>query len=113
MGKFFPKLSQTHVFIETDTAGNGFSCPMLPVSALGEMNEITTAVSAAKDITDLEAARQRMIALAGTVIPEPYRENLVRLDLPCLIEVITYLMYGDTEPEKKAPGGAGNAPDAP
>ena len=31
MGKFFPKLSQTHVFIETDTAGNGFSCPMLPV----------------------------------------------------------------------------------
>ena len=54
-----------------------------------------------------------MIALAGTVIPEPYRENLVRLDLPCLIEVITYLMYADTEPEKKAPGGAGNAPDAP
>ncbi len=113
MGKFFPKLSQTHVFIETDAEGHGFNCPMLPVSALGEMNEITTSVRAAKDIGDLEAARQRMIALAGTVIPEPYRENLIRLDLPCLIEVITYLMYGPPEPEKNAPGGAENAPDAP
>ena len=113
MGKFFPKLSQTHVFFETDTAGNGFSCPMLPVSALGEMNEITAAVRAAKDITDLEAARQRMIALAGTVIPEPYRENLVRLDLPCLIEVITYLMYGDTEPEKKRRGAQETLPTPP
>ncbi len=105
MGKFFPKLSQTHVWIQTDEAGNGFNCPMLPVSALGEMNECSEAVGAAKTVADLEAARKRMIALIKTVMPEQYCINLDRFDFAKLTELIGYLMYGDSDdlPKEEKP----------
>ena len=97
MGKFFPKLSQTHVWIQTDETGNGFNCPMLPVSALGEMHQCSEAVGQAKTVDDLESARKRMIALVKKVMPEQYCANLDRFDFPKLTELIGYLMYGDTD----------------
>ena len=114
MGRFFPKLTQTHVFIETDTAGHGFNCPMLPVSALVEMNAIFEILQKAGSIDSLESARKRMIELIKTVMPEAYHANLGRLDIPRLTELLAYLMYGDPgnddqpreEPEKNGSGGA-------
>lgn len=119
MGKFFPKLSQTHVFIETDTAGNGFNCPMLPVSALSEMNAIFEILQKAGSIDSLESARSRMIELAKTVMPAVYHENLGRLDIPRLTELLAYLMYGDPgnddQPKEvsKKNGGGGVTEKAP
>ena len=42
MGRFFPKLTQTKVFIQTDDAGNGFECDMLPVSAMNDIDILST-----------------------------------------------------------------------
>ena len=101
MGRYFPKLTQTHVWIETDNEGNGFSCPMLPVSALVEINACSEAMTKVKDIKELEAIRNRMIELAKTVLPEQYWCNLNRFDFAKLSELISYLMYGDDDDQKK------------
>ena len=107
MSKYFPKLTQTEVFIQTDEHGGGFNCPMLPVSALAEMNDISESLPKVSDLRALEAIRQRMIALVKTVMPEPYHGNLLRLDIPRLTELVSYLMYGDAanddQPKKDAP----------
>lgn len=106
MGKYFPKLTQREVFIQTDEHGGGFNCPMLPVSALAEMNEISESLAKVDKVEDLEATRQRMIALVKTVMPEAYHCNLPRLDIPKLTELIAYLMYGDAandDQPKEAP----------
>lgn len=95
MGKYFPKLTQTHVFIQTDEQGNGFNCHMLPVSALATMQELSDRLAKVADVTEMEAVRNSMIVLTQTVIPENYHENLRRLDIPKLTELIAYLMYGD------------------
>lgn len=95
MGKYFPKLTQTHVFIQTDEKGGGFNCPMLPVSALKDMAEFSDAMSKAESVAELDAVRIKMLALAKSVIPEEYQPNLDRLDIPKLTELIAYLMYGD------------------
>lgn len=95
MGRYFPKLTQTHVFIETDDKGNGFNCPMLPVSALRQMEECSEKLGKVKTVEELEAIRQDMIALVKTVLPEEYHSNLLRLDIPKLTELLSYLMYGD------------------
>lgn len=108
MSKFFPKLTQTHVFIGTDEQGHGFNCPMLPVSALGEMNECSELLAKASSLSELEAVRKRLIALVVPVMPEEYRAGLERFDIPKLAELAAYLMYGDVngddqprpEPEK-------------
>ncbi len=97
MGKFFPKLSQTHVWIDTDEAGNGFNCPMLPVDALGEMHGCSEALGNAKSVTELEIVRKRMVELIKTVMPKQYCDNLHRLDFNKLTELIAYLMYGDND----------------
>lgn len=98
MGKFFPKLTQTQVFIQTGgTDGEGFNCPMLPVGKLAEMNEISEALAKGKSIADFEALRLRLIALVKTVIPTEYHDSLNRLDIPRLAELAAYLMYGDPE----------------
>ncbi len=97
MGKFFPKLSQTHVWIDTDEAGNGFNCPMLDVDKLGEMQECSEALGKAKSVAELEIVRKRMIALIKTAMPEQYCANLPRLDFNKLTELIAYLMYGDND----------------
>lgn len=96
MGKYFPKLTQTEVFIQTDEHGGGFNCPMLPVSALAKMDEFSATLSKVDNVSDLETVRQRMIDLIKTVMPEAYHQNLVRLDIPKLTELIAYLMYGDS-----------------
>ncbi|MPN62682.1 hypothetical protein SDC9_210435 [bioreactor metagenome] len=103
MGKFFPKLSQTRVFIQTDEAGNGFNCPMLPVSALEEMNACSELMSKVDSVDALESVRKRMIALAQTVLPREFAENLNRFDIPMLSELIAYLMYGDGDDLPKEP----------
>ena len=104
MGKYFPKLTQTKVFIQTDEHGGGFDCPMLPVSALAEMDEISTALAKVDNVQTMEGIRQRMIALVKTVIPGAYHCNLVRLDIPKLAELIAYLMYGDASNDDQPKG---------
>ena len=108
MSKYFPKLTQTHVWIE-DGSGSGFSCPMLPVSKIGELNEFSEALAriktiddGAKAINELAKVRDRMVDLAKTVIPEQYHPNLMRLNVPALTELITYLMYGDNDDQPPA-----------
>lgn len=102
MGKFFPKLTQTHVFIQTEEDGTGFNCPMLPVSALDEMNSCCEDLRKASSISNVETAimevekaKSRLIALASSVMPDSYKENLKRFDIPALTELVAYLMYGD------------------
>lgn len=102
MGKYFPKLTQTHVWIETDDKGNGFNCPMLPVSSLVELDACTEAMKQIKDIKELGAIRQRMIELAKTVLPEEYCINLERFDFLKLSELLSYLMYGDDDDQAKS-----------
>ena len=99
MSKYFPKLTQTHVWIG-DGNGGGFSCPMLPVGKLGELNDCSEMLVAAKGIEDVEAARQKMIELAATVIPKEYQPNLARFTVMALAELLAYLMYGDTDDQQ-------------
>ena len=96
MGKYFPKLTQTHVWIGTGNGG-GFSCPMLPVVKLGELNDCTEALGNAKSVAEIAEIRGRMVDLAKTVMPEAYHDNLARLDIPTLAELLAYLMYGDND----------------
>ncbi|MCD8295472.1 MAG: hypothetical protein LUE27_09570 [Clostridia bacterium] len=108
MGKYFPKLTQTRVFIQTDEHGGGFNCPMLPVSALARMGECSERLAKVSTVQEMAAVRDDLIALAETVLPEEHRAGLRRLDIPKLTELIAYLMYGDSgnddqpreEPEK-------------
>lgn len=100
MSKFFPKLSQTHVWIQTDGKGNGFNCPMLPVSSLAEMDECSKLMGKVDSLDSLNEAKRRMIALIRTVLPSPYAENLDRFDIPSLAELVSYLMYGDADDQK-------------
>ena len=103
MGKYFPKLTQTEVFIQTDEHGGGFNCPMLPVSAVVEMEKISDRLGKVETVQEWAELRNKMIALARTVMPDAYKENLERLDVPQLVELITYLMYGDPAGDDKAP----------
>lgn len=95
MAKYFPKLTQTEVFIKTEPDGGGFNCPMLPIAALNEISAVTEALGAAKNLEEMEAVRSMMIALINTVMPEKYQGTIARLDIPKLSELIAYLMYGD------------------
>lgn len=107
MGKYFPKLTQTEVFIQTDEQGGGFNCPMLPVSALATLDEISESLSKIESVQDMTATRGKMIELAKTVMPEKFHESLSRFDIPKLSELLAYLMYGDSgnddQPKKDAP----------
>ena len=97
MGKYFPKLTQTQVFIQTDTDGNGFNCQMLPVSALQQMNDFSERLTKVTTVEEFEAIRKDMIDFVKKVIPVEYHENIQRFDIPRLTELIAYLMYGDVE----------------
>lgn len=100
MGKFFPKLTQTKVRIDTDENGGGFDCPMLPVSALNDIESFGQKLDAAIKENNLKAigeVKQDMLDLAKTVIPEEYHTNLLRLDIQKCTELLAYLMYGDPE----------------
>lgn len=97
MGKYFPKLTQKEVFIQTDENGGGFNCPMLPVSALNEMNECSVALQNCKTIEAFEGVRLRLLALVKLVFPEEYQDALNRFDIPTLTELVAYLMFGDPE----------------
>lgn len=106
MGKFFPKLTQTKVFIQTDDAGNGFECDMLPVSAMNDIDSLSTELAKAAEKHDVKAIgeiRKKMIKIAQTVIPEQYHENIYRLDVQKCVELLAYLMYGDPDGDDKAP----------
>ena len=101
MKSFFPKFSQTHVFIKTDDKGGGFNCRMLPISALDEMRACSDALSAAKTIEEVASVQDRLRALAETVIPDEFKDNLKRFDIPTLTELVAYLMYGDDDDAPK------------
>lgn len=93
MGKYFPKLTQTTVWIEVQ--GGGFRCPMLPVSALPELDEISRILSETHTPEEVIAVKNRMVALCKSVIPAEYTANLDRFDCLALSELLAYLMYGD------------------
>jgi hypothetical protein len=100
MSKYFPKLTQTEVFIQTDENGGGFNCPMLPVSALSKIEEFSQELKESADKSDIKAIgkiRLKMIELAQTVMPAEYHDSLFRLDIPKCTELLAYLMYGDPE----------------
>ena len=106
MAKYFPKLTQTKVFIQTDDAGNGFECQMLPVSAMNDIDRLSEELAKAankKDLVAIRDIRNKMIDLAKTVIPEQYHENMIRLDVEKCVELLAYLMYGDPNGDDKAP----------
>jgi hypothetical protein len=101
MGKYFPKLTQTEVFIQTDEDGGGFNCPMLPVSVLSDLNDCSDAINKCREVKDFEGVRQRMIELVKTVFPENLHESLQRFDIPRLSELLAYLMFGDPQNDDK------------
>ena len=106
MGRFFPKLTQTKVFIQTDDAGNGFECDMLPVSAMNDIDILSTDLAEAAEKRDVKAIgeiRKKMIDIAKRVMPEQYHESMLRLDVQKCVELLTYLMYGDPNGDDKAP----------
>lgn len=96
MKKCFPKLTQTHVWIQTEP-DKGFNCPMLPISALAEMKECSDLLACVSTIEDFEQLRLRLMALVKTVMPEEYWDNLLRLDITQLTDIVAYLMYGDDD----------------
>lgn len=104
MSRCFPKLTQTHVRIEV-ADGTSIAVPMLPISALSEMKECSDALRTIKfdEVEKFEALRQRLLTLIKSVLPEQYCDNLPRFDLMHLVELVTYLMYGDDDdlPDKK------------
>lgn len=93
MGKYFPKLTQNTVWIEVQNGG--FHCPMLPVSALPEIDDISQTLSTTHTHEELRNVKARMVALAKTVIPDEYAYGLERFDCLALSELLAYLMYGD------------------
>lgn len=97
MSKYFPKLTQTEVFIRTESNGGGFNCPMLPVSALKEIDECSVALNNVTNIEGILEIRARFIALIKTVFPEKYHDALNRFEIDKLVELTTYLMYGDDD----------------
>ena len=70
---------------------------MLPVSKLGELHDCTQALQNAGSVEEIAKVRVRMADLAKTVMPEAYHDNLARLDIPTLAELLAYLMYGDND----------------
>lgn len=94
MGKMFPKLSQTQVRIELGD-GQSFNCPMLGIGQLDQLTSIRDDLAAADTDEKYRAAKARMIALAATVLPQEYAQNLPRFQLDKLSELLAYLAYGD------------------
>ena len=120
--KCFPKLTQTHVRIEV-AGGDSISVPMLPVKALDEFRGIEADLKTARrklkeamgkdeDIVDMYnkvmlPVKNSLVALVSTVMPEEYRANLARFDIPRLLELAGYLMFGDDDDQPKKDGKAG------
>lgn len=114
MAKAFPKLNQKAVRIEV-AGGSSYNVPMLPVAALDELEEMRSKLDAIASGGDapgvetplqrLDAVRRQGIRLASTVIPEELQPGLQRLSLEKLMELLSYLFYGDEddEPEDGAP----------
>ena len=92
----FKKLVQDHVRIDLGD-GKSFSCPMLPVSSLGEYRAIAEAVTAAKDFPAITAVTARLVALVRTVMPLEYAVERLKFDDLCALAA--YLMYGDGDDE--------------
>lgn len=105
MAKVFKKLTQTHVRIECGD-GTAFNCPMLPISRLPEVHELSNKLTGAGSLAEFEAVRKEMLGLIGTVFPAEHSANLERLPVDKLSELVAYLMYGDDD-DDPIPDGAG------
>ena len=94
--KTFPKLLQTSVRIGI---GNGkvINVPMLPVSAIGELKSFTAQLDKCESMAEFAAIRERMAAMAKTVLPADLTPQLERFQIPQLAELLGYLAYGDPE----------------
>lgn len=100
MAKYFPKLTQTEVRI--DTAGGGsIMVPMLPVKYIGEFERIRDGLMKAQTQDDCVKLRDKMIELAKISVPGEMHEALLRFDLVKLAELVAYLLYGDDDDEAK------------
>ena len=106
--KAFPKLMQDRVTI--DLGGNKhIDVGMLPIRCIDEIRDIGDTLDRISNADpkemnkeeELEKVRQRMIALVKMSLPEEYCINLPRFKIDQLIDLISYLMYG--EDAKEAP----------
>lgn len=109
MGKYFPKLTQRHVRLDV-AEGQSIVVPMLPVGEIKTLADFSDRLATSNKMTEIEAVRREMIALARTVLPDSCHGNLERFGIDTLSELLAYLMYGDgddqplageAEPEKK------------
>ena len=106
MAKYFPKLTQATVYIQTDDKGGGFECPMLPISAMNDIDQLSKDLAEAakkQDVAAIGDIRKKMVKIAQTVIPEQYHSNIFRLSVDKCVELLAYLMYGDPDGNDKAP----------
>ena len=94
--KVFPKLTQSTVSLGIGD-GRTINVPMLPIARIGELKTILADMHKCSTLDDFTAIRDRMISLAGTVLPPEIAEKLVRFQIPQLSELLGYLAYGDPD----------------
>ena len=94
--KTFPKLTQTTVRLGIGD-GRSINVPMLPLSKLGELKSISADLGKCEAAADFNAVHERMLDLARTVMPQDLCQQLPRLDIPKLSELLGYLAYGDPD----------------
>lgn len=100
--KCFPLLSQRTVDIQTGE--ERISVPMLPVGELDKVFDIGTRLEHIESKESVEEARAELIALAKQSLPAKFHEGLMRLRLVQLVELVSYLAFGD---ESSADDGGG------
>ena len=100
MAKYFPKLTQTEVRIDT-AGGDSIMVPMLPVKYIGDFERIRGGLVKAQTPEDCERLRKKMVELAKKVMPKETWSNLLRFDLVKLAELVAYLLFGDDDDEAK------------
>ena len=96
MTRFFAKLNKRTVRIPL-ADGEWIDAPLLPISEIGEMDEISRMLEKLNRDNAREIA-ERMVNLALKSLPE-YGEALRRFQLDELAELLALLMYGTNEPD--------------
>ena len=94
--KTFPKLTQSSVSLGIGD-GRTINVPMLPISAIGELKTMTADLNQCETTADFQQIRDRMMKLAGSVLPADLTGQLARFQIPQLAELLAYLAYGDPD----------------
>ena len=96
MTRFFAKLNKKTVRIPL-AEDKWIEAPLLPISEIGEMDEISKMLAEVSRDNVREIAA-RMVALAKKSLPA-YDEELTRFQLDELAELLALLMYGTNDPD--------------